>query len=399
MPRNRLLIWPHTFYERLCAKVAYGDASDAEFGELIKHLQTCTECRALLRDFIRITADVLPQIAAGHSRTGFLGANGYKVTRDSKGMGEAHFQGTKKLRRFRWPLSLACGAALLLSAVLVARHVRVRGYDHSTPAPMAEVRSIAELNRRRERDLSAGASEREALQAAQLQVTKLKAALKVVDASTAAAEKKNSELEARIVNYENALADSERIVQEKTLVAVRLKQEIAEQEQVLNSKATELASVRGRLVDIEGELDHQREVNSALAKAQELIAARDFHLISVPAMDPDTGHPRPFGRILYAEGKEMMFYAFNLDGSGELASANFHVWGDKAGSAGSTRSLGVFKSDDKAAGRWRLIFSDANVLANLDRIFVTVELSTEAVKKPKGKKILIAYLGEKPNHP
>ena len=46
-----------------------------------------------------------------------------------------------------------------------------------------------------------------------------------------------------------------------------------------------------------------------------------------------------------------------------------------------------------------LTFDDPNILAQINSVFVTVESSRKAVKEPGGKRILFAFLGDKPNHP
>jgi hypothetical protein len=46
-----------------------------------------------------------------------------------------------------------------------------------------------------------------------------------------------------------------------------------------------------------------------------------------------------------------------------------------------------------------LTFDDPRVLAQINSVFVTVEEEKNGITRPKGKKILFAFLGNKANHP
>jgi hypothetical protein len=61
--------------------------------------------------------------------------------------------------------------------------------------------------------------------------------------------------------------------------------------------------------------------------------------------------------------------------------------------------LGIFHSDDANDGRWVLTFDDPQVLARINSVFVTVESSKKTTKEPGGRRVLFAFLGDKPNHP
>jgi hypothetical protein len=81
------------------------------------------------------------------------------------------------------------------------------------------------------------------------------------------------------------------------------------------------------------------------------------------------------------------------------AKVSFCVWGGRLGAEKPIESLGVFHNDDASVGRWVLTFDDPHVLAQIDSVFVTVESSRKAIREPGGRRILFAFLGEKPNHP
>ena len=130
------------------------------------------------------------------------------------------------------------------------------------------------------------------------------------------------------------------------------------------------------------------------------MVARNLHIIDVHDRDGDGKSQRAFGRIFYTEGKSLIFYAYDLADPRKLdAKVSFYVWGERLGAEKPIRSLGVFHNDDARDGRWVLTFDDPQVLAQINSVFVTVESSKKAIKEPSGKRVLFAFLGDKPNHP
>ena len=94
------------------------------------------------------------------------------------------------------------------------------------------------------------------------------------------------------------------------------------------------------------------------------------------------------------------FYAYDLSDPRKLdAKVSFYVWGERLGAEKPIRSLGIFHNDDANDGRWVLTFDDPQVLAQINSVFVTVESSKKAIKEPGGRRVLFAFLGDKPNHP
>src|SRR5579864_7457680 len=105
MPQNGLFrIRNHTFYERLCAKAAYGGASDVDFTALIQHLQGCPDCRILLRDFMRVLVDTLPQMAEGYGRTRLAKSKHVDDSRDGVALAVPRQRLKERRSHFRWPL-------------------------------------------------------------------------------------------------------------------------------------------------------------------------------------------------------------------------------------------------------------------------------------------------------
>jgi len=163
---------------------------------------------------------------------------------------------------------------------------------------------------------------------------------------------------------------------------------------------TEIRDLRKRIADQAQALDQQQEFAAKAGDVRELVVARNLHIIDVHDRDGDGKSQRAFGRIFYTEGKSLIFYAYDLADPRKVdTKVSFYVWGEHLGAEKPIRSLGIFHNDDVSDGRWVLTFDDPQVLAQIDSVFVTVESSKKAIKEPGGRKILFAFLGDKPNHP
>ena len=178
--------------------------------------------------------------------------------------------------------------------------------------------------------------------------------------------------------------------------------------QIQTDKA-ELDKLQDTISALTQELNESQHLSDAANQAKDLIVARNLHIVDVFDHDgrekdvfDHSGQEKngPFGRIFYTEGKNLIFYAYDLSDSRKFsAKINFHVWGSREGANQKIRSLGIFHTDDAKAGRWVLKFDDPNVLAQINWVFVTVESQKKVVTHPSGDIILSAHLGSKPNHP
>ncbi len=133
---------------------------------------------------------------------------------------------------------------------------------------------------------------------------------------------------------------------------------------------------------------------------RELVGARNLHIFDVYDTDSQGRTKKAVGRVFYTEGKSLVFYAYDLStGHSESGKYAYYVWGNKDGNLENVRNLGTLNTDDLSQNRWKLQVEDAKVLADIDRVFVTVEPVGKIVPHPHGKRILNAYLGSPPNHP
>jgi septal ring factor EnvC (AmiA/AmiB activator) len=204
---------------------------------------------------------------------------------------------------------------------------------------------------------------------------------------------------------ENATFRSERAKQEARIAQLEAELEKSGSDRnasdvALALKDIELHELRKQVADQTEALGQQQEFVPKAGDVRELVVARNLHIIDVHDRDGDGKNQRAFGRIFYTEGKSLIFYAYDLADPRKIdAKVSFHVWGERLGAEKPIRSLGIFHNDDVSDGRWVLTFDDPHVLAQINSVFVTVESSRKATREPGGRRILFAFLGDKPNHP
>ncbi|HEY6351198.1 MAG TPA: hypothetical protein VI636_17480 [Candidatus Angelobacter sp.] len=169
---------------------------------------------------------------------------------------------------------------------------------------------------------------------------------------------------------------------------------------LIQTNQSELNNLQVKVESLTEELNESQQLSAAASQAKELIVARNLHIVDVDDTDGEGKRQRPFGRIFYSEGKNLVFFAYDLSDPRKLnTKINFYVWGSQEGINKPVRSLGIFHTDDAKAARWVLKFDDPSILAEINCVFVTAESGKNAVTQPTGKQILFASLGSKANHP
>jgi hypothetical protein len=406
----------HESYEILCALAASGRASGDDLKQLSDHIAQCADCREQLSDFVRLSAQVLP-----------LYGDTYKSQRVPSGMTKrfrerAHAEGIAldgspwSVRNHRVVSRLAWSAAaaiLVVVGVFAFRNVhglRGRGAE-------SEIVARAVLNPTQKKTSDASVTEgnqlfakvadlQRQLSSSEQDIARLKQ--RIVDlqhelgiakstqenasSRISSLESENGNLRAGESAKNSQLADLDRQLKEKQSATV---EEIA----TLAEKQSELEKLSNQLTERQRELDRERQLLAASAQARDLITARNLHIIDVHDNDR-SGRQVPFGRIFYTEGQSLIFYAYDLDTADrQNTKVAFHVWGGTLGDQKRVINLGIFRSEDAAAGRWVLTFDDPRVLAQINTVFVTAESAKNTQDQPKGKRILYAFLGDRPNHP
>jgi hypothetical protein len=248
---------------------------------------------------------------------------------------------------------------------------------------------------------------REQLASARAELNALDAKIKAQTGELASASKAKDTLNSRVADMERENAG---LLSDKPQLEGRIAQLQEEIEKSRSEKnagdvamalqETEIRELRKKVADQTEALGQQQEFAAKAGDVRELVVARNLHIIDVHDRDGDGKSQRAFGRIFYTEGKSLIFYAYDLADPRKLdAKVSFYVWGERLGTEKPIRSLGIFHNDDVSDGRWVLTFDDPHVLAQINSVFVTVESSRKTIKEPGGRRILFAFLGDKPNHP
>jgi hypothetical protein len=414
------LLTDHQHYEELCALVASGQASEVDLLEWQEHAQGCADCRALRGDYAQTARTILVSeykhaprydMPAGmterfiaHARSAGLPLSGNKVERRPS---------VPSFRRIPYTVAAAALIALIGLALLFflwMNEAKRRVADPSNPVIVfgSPVRSsptpdAAADSTLLQENLRLTSQLREAQSHADVLVAQLKAGREALES----ADRKRLEITERLGELQNTAADLQGRDQERDGEIAQLREQLKNlnserdayraasfvQESELNTLHTSVQALTVRL-------DEAQHLNAAANQAKDLIVARNLHIVDVNDADENGNRQRAFGRIFYTEGKSLVFYAYDLADSRTLdAKLSFYVWGERLGNAQTIKSLGIFRSDNKIDSRWVLVFDDPKVLAQIDSVFVTVESGKHALTEPRGKKVLYAYVGNKPNHP
>ena len=173
-----------------------------------------------------------------------------------------------------------------------------------------------------------------------------------------------------------------------------------ELETALATSQADIAEIATKLHETTLAHDREHELSAAARDVTRLMGARNLHITDVFDVDPSGTLRRSFGRVFYAEGQSLIFYAFDLpDGRSGARKVSFQAWGQKEGKrTGAARNLGIFVIDEKEQHRWVLRVNDPQLINGIDSVFVTVEPPGGA-NKPTGRKLMYAFLGDQANHP
>jgi hypothetical protein len=245
----------------------------------------------------------------------------------------------------------------------------------------------------------------EQLSAAQAESRFLVAQLKESRQVLESAERKQSDISARLDAIQN---DDARLRESDKAEAQKITQLRGQIDWLSSQKesamfATEaqrkrLETLQSKVEQLTSELAEAQQLNSAANQAKDMIVARNLHIVDVHD-NANGSKPRPFGRIFYTEGQKLVFYAYDLGDPTKLnAKVSFYVWGEKTGTA-QVKNLGILRADDERDGRWVVTFDDPRVLAQINTVFVTAESNKKAVSKPNSNRILVAFIDGEANHP
>jgi len=401
----------HEHYEEMCALAVSGQASQAELADLKAHLESCATCRGLADDFTQVSAQGLSMVAAKRSQCAVPSGMTQRFIARARSEGIEINPGISA-GAMNWNRAVlvaatgAVAAVILISGIVTIRKIHFSSVEIQPQSPPRQ----GSVARSTIPPPTAQAQDQELQQQiarGRKEMSSLAATIKVQRDELDALSKASGSLNSRLVLAEQQNASFR---SEKAEGEARATQLQAELEKLRADKSTsdvalilqeaELRELRKK-VDAQADLLRQQEELAARGSdVRDLVVARSLHIIDVHDRDGAGKSQRAFGRIFYTEGKSLVFYAYDLGDPRKVdAKVSFYVWGERLGTEKPIQSLGVFHNDDATDGRWVLTFDDPHVLAQINSVFVTVESPRKAIREPGGRRILFAFLGEKPNHP
>jgi hypothetical protein len=415
----------HSHFEELCMLASVGQISPPEFQELSDHMRECERCRESYDDFIRLTHEQLPLVAATEASasepTGFIqkaAAKRYK----SRFAARARERGIEILpvrsaRRGMWSFSPSlsyklCSAAVIVILVTMVGLMSHRWKDAESrnAALSVQVSNLSERNgalQQKVNELSGGNQTIESdLSKTRKENTTESAQLRDLQDLLAKDDLAIENLQSQLSASNMQAAGSAQKLRDAQQTLASLNQEVAK---LRDSHADDIASLVTQQVQIADLTRQAKESADVIDKEQKLLAvdedvrnlmaARNLHITDVFDVDGKGTRKSAFGRVFYTEGKSLIFYAFDLDGPRVTdAKHSFQAWGQLSDSKNSAVNLGIFYVDDPAKKRWILRFDSPDVLDKISAVFVTTE-PHGGTARPTGQKLMFAYLGHEPNHP
>jgi hypothetical protein len=417
----------HEYFKKMSALSAIGQISAQEDQELAEHLNECVSCRDIYFDYARVVRQELPQadpirwriksaLPASRRdpevRARFLArarADGIDFSLDAERSNGAKSNPSWRASRL-WP-ALAVAPALVLAVLVLwvggryefvprlartgidPRSAQLAHENDDLRAQLAALRQTVEHDAATIGEMKKGsAGSLESQQKLQKQL----------DESWQQAAKLSDNLHRTEAEKDEMVRASQ--AEGATIGSLRAQSESLSHEraEMLNSRAILEAQVRNLTASLEektADLERERQLMAVSKDVRQLMGARNLHIMDVHDMGGGRKDVRAFGRVFYAEGQSLIFYAFDLP-NGKLSPAKytFQAWGQREAASQSARNLGTFQVDDHEQRRWVLKVTDTGLLTGIDSVFVTAE-SLDVAKSPSGKKLLYAYIAGQPNHP
>jgi hypothetical protein len=421
----------HDKFRELAALAHSGMLTEGEEAELICHLKTCDSCREVRDQYAILATEGIPYLLAGQSIIESAQADWDDVATRKALFARIEAQPVSSNPTFQWRsrrshwwqiqspwqhvLRAVLTGALLAAVGLVGYRVGSpeqkrpslhNGSSENLPQnlngqtrpvvgeiarPSDSTKQISELQQlvsQREIELAELRLEMQTLtnRAKDLAATNL-----VTDQKLRAALHQREALSIQLSNVEKEYNNLQ-----AELTTLRSERDAA----LLHSASLEskLGELNAAAHDNERRRQNDEQYLASDRDLRELIGARKLYIADVFDVDSHSRTRRPFGRVFYTLGKSLIFYVFDLDTVPDRKKASaFQVWGRKE-ATDKVMNLGILYMDNESNRRWTLRFDDPQELAEIDRVFVTVEPNGGS-QKPTGKPFLYALLRQEPNHP
>jgi hypothetical protein len=417
----------HEHFQKLSALAAIGQLSCDEDRELNDHLMECAGCREVHDDYARVIQHQLPKADAirwriklsiptpapsSEIRARFLAralAEGIDFSPEVE-----HLQGLRSSPSWwtlQWRLALAVAA---LAVVAISVTWLGQGYQLIPRSSMARV-NAGSMQFAQEREVlhTQIATLRQSIEEKSAQFDRIKQANSISEESQQRLQKQLDEIRQQAEKLFVALQGTEsekthllNASQQKDVAIADLRAQndklFRERADILSSRTILEAQVRNlneSLQESTAKLEGERQLSAVSKDVRQLMGARNLHIMDVHDVGGGGKAAKAFGRVFYAGGQSLIFYAFDLP-SGKLSPAKytFQAWGQREAGPQAVRNLGTFEVDDHEQRRWVLKVNNPTLLADIDSVFVTAESLGDA-KEPHGKRLMYAYIVGQPNHP
>jgi len=401
----------HEQFEELSALAAIGQLSAGELRELLAHLKQCDTCKQTHDDFAFIL-DQLPvadppdvsedsrsMLDDSHRRKFLTRASADGMSFSPAALGSTWSRNGKLfIFKARHLLAVATVAACLAISVVVPTAILMRSRGVARGMQVTPISPTAPLAPSELSADNSAASMRDVLQESQRQVQALKQQLVVATAQKKLAEVESQQLNRKLTDLLTIADRNAETYSGASSQLERLRNERAEFLAALVEKQNKLEELTDQMAADKAGVEREQQLTTAAQDVRELMGARNLHIIDVYDFDARQKRDKSFGRVFYAAGKSLIFYAFDLGPKGAAAKVSFQAWGQAEGRTASARNLGIFHVEDRSQKTWVLRVDDPQMLTSIDSVFVTVE-PLQGADKPSGKKLLYAYLGAPSNHP
>jgi hypothetical protein len=409
MSKGTVSMPPHEHFEELCALAVSGQLREDELAELGEHLRSCEECRRLSRAFeetylilsaaeeAKDTAGLpegMTQRFIARARLAGIPLELPPSNRSERGMLRRLSLAIKSRSMVSWApimmVVLGVASFFLGMRYQTARHpLRPPPVTTSQDGPPNRASQASDENVRLKEQLR-DAQAHLATASARLKEEKEERASLI--RQIAALNKSTSELRESETNQKTKLGELA-----ADLEKIRAKENAARIASLASE--AEVSTLRDRIAKLTMQLGAARELDSTLHEAYDLIVDRNVHVLNVlPEAGENARSSQPRGRIFYAEGKKLVFYAYDLANPTNLnGKPSFYLWGQTPDTVRKVVGLGKFQVDSEQQGRWVLRVTEPRLLANINSVFVTEERYQKDVTQPSGKRMLFRVLDARAN--
>jgi hypothetical protein len=419
----------HEQYRELCAAASIGEATPEELLELEQHTSECEACSQAYFDCLNLAAQqfaaadrnpILSPDEARRSLNSQLFTRRFFELAEREGIQFSNDVGQEVRRltpgsrpspwRRPWPVLIrAIAAVVLIGLTLSAAYFYRKGsFTRTQPGLQTASRNpVVSLDQRLAEPTAASVKLQVQIDRLTAELRKANTQLTTTETDLNATSQDRQELvvdrealESQLKNVKDALAQSQVVAANAQQEAAKQRNHSSDIEATLVADQVKIHELTEELSDKSAMLDQERQLLALGHDVSDLMGARNLHIVDVVDTDPK-GKTRPaFGRVFFTEGKSLVFYAYDLNGTKiQKADYQYRVWAKQEGGDKQVRSLGIFYSDDKAQRRWVYKCNDPKILTDIDSVFVTLEPSGTDPAHPKGPNLMYAYLRGQPNHP